>query len=118
MLVKALYGLKQSLKKWQFKLKTLLNELGFKPLNSDSTIFYNPDNSIFIMTFVDDYLFIGPNISKINVVKRKIVKEYVIKRPRPRYLFSWGPDHTGQNEKAAVTILKPLYKRSFKTFQV
>ena len=78
MLAKTLYSLKQSPKKWQFKFKTLLGELDFKPLVSDFTIFYNPDNSIFIMTFVDDYLFIGLNISEINVVKRKIAKEYTI----------------------------------------
>ena len=30
------------------------------------------------MTFVDDYLFIGLNISEINAVKRKIAKEYII----------------------------------------
>ncbi len=46
---KALYSLKQSFKEWQLKFKTLLNELNFKLLVSNSTIFYNLDNSIFIM---------------------------------------------------------------------
>jgi len=44
----------------------------------DFAVFYNLDNGIFIVTFVDDCLFIGPNINEINVVKRKIAKEYVI----------------------------------------
>ncbi len=87
MFTKALYGLKQSLKKWQFKLKTFLSELGFKPLVSDFAIFYNPDNGIFIMTFIDDYLFIGFNINKINAVKRKITKEYIIKDRDPATYF-------------------------------
>ncbi len=82
-----LYGLKQSPKEWQFKFKTFLGELGFKPLVSDSAVFYNPDNGIFIVTFVNDYLFIGPNINKINVVKRKIAKEYVIKDRGPAAYF-------------------------------
>src|SRR6266566_4777511 len=85
--IKALYNLKQSLRKWQFKLKTFLNELGFKPLISDSAVFYNPDNGIFIMTFIDDYLLIGPNISEINVVKRKIAKEYTIEDRSPAAYF-------------------------------
>jgi len=75
---KALYNLKQSLREWQLKLKTFLGELGFKLLVSDFTVFYNPNNGIFIMTFVDDYLLIGSNINEINVVKRRIAKEYTI----------------------------------------
>ncbi len=79
--------MKQNLKKWQFKLKTLLNELGFKPLVSDSAIFYNPNNGIFIVTFIDDCLLIGLNISEINVVKRKIAKEYAIENQSPATYF-------------------------------
>ena len=87
MLTKTLYGLKQSLKEWQLKLKTFLNELDFKPLVSDSAVFYNPDNGIFIMTFVDNCLSIGLNISEINAVKRKIVKEYITKDRSPAAYF-------------------------------
>ncbi len=84
---KALYGLKQSFKEWQLKFKTLLNELSFKPLVSDFTVFYNLDNSIFIVTFIDNCLFIGLNINEINVVKRKIIKKYVIKDRGPAVYF-------------------------------
>ncbi len=87
MFVKALYGLKQSLREWQLKLKTFLNELSFKPLVSDSAVFYNLDNGIFIMMFVDDCLFIGPNINEINAVKRKIAKEYIIEDRGPAVYF-------------------------------
>ncbi len=87
MFAKALYGLKQSLREWQFKFKTLLSELGFKPLVSDFAVFYNPDNGIFIVTFVDDCLFIGPNINEINAVKRKIAKKYVIEDRGPVAYF-------------------------------
>ncbi len=85
--VKVLYGLKQSFKEWQFKLKTLLNELGFKSLVSDSAVFYNLDNSIFIVTFIDNCLLIGSNINEINAIKRKIAKEYVIEDRGPATYF-------------------------------
>ncbi len=75
---KTLYGLKQSSKKWQLKLKTLFGEHGFEPLISDFTVFYNLYYGIFIVTFIDDCLFIGPRFNEINIVKRKIAKEYVI----------------------------------------
>ena len=85
--VKALYGLKQSLREWQLKFKTFLGELGFKPLVSDSAVFYNPENGIFIVMFVDDCLFIGLKFSEINVVKRKIAKEYAIEDRGPAAYF-------------------------------
>ncbi len=76
---KTLYSLKQNLKKWQLKLKILLDELDFKPLISNSAVFYNPKNGIFIVTFIDDCLLIGFKLSEINAVKKKIAKEYIIK---------------------------------------
>ena len=84
---KALYGLKQSLREWQLKLKTFLGELGFKPLVSNSAVFYNPENGIFIITFIDNYLLIGPKFNEINAIKRKIAKEYVIEDRGPTTYF-------------------------------
>lgn len=65
LLSKALYGLKQSPRLWQTNLSILLRKEGFEPLVSDSAIFYNPTARIFIVTYVDDYLLIGPDIKKI-----------------------------------------------------
>ena len=87
MLAKALYGLKQSPKEWQLKFKTLLGKLGFKPLISNSAVFYNLKSGIFIMTFVNDYLLIDPKLNEINIVKRKIAKEYVIEDRGPTAYF-------------------------------
>ncbi len=86
-LIKVLYGLKQSPKEWQLKFKTFLNKLDFKPLVSDFIIFYNLDNGIFIMTFINNYLFIGLNINEINTIKRKIVKKYTIEDRGPATYF-------------------------------
>jgi len=61
--------------------------LGFKPLVLNSAVFYNPNSGIFIMMFVDDYLFIGLNINKINVVKWKITKKYTIEDRGPTIYF-------------------------------
>ncbi len=55
-----------------------LGELNFKPLVLNFIVFYNPDNDIFIVIFIDDCLFIGFNINKINAIKKKIAKEYII----------------------------------------
>ncbi|KAK2067472.1 hypothetical protein P8C59_001210 [Phyllachora maydis] len=65
-LSKALYGLKQSPREWQDKLKILLKSLGYLPLISDPGVFYNAKTCHFIVTYVDDCLFIGPNIGYID----------------------------------------------------
>ena len=59
---KALYGLKQSPREWQQIVIKLLQGLGFKPLLSDSAVFYSEATGLFIVTYVDDCLIIGPGI--------------------------------------------------------
>ena len=52
----ALYSLKQSPRNWQAVLSTLLQSLGYSPLDSDPAIFYSPTHRSFIATYVDDCL--------------------------------------------------------------
>ncbi|KAK2073480.1 hypothetical protein P8C59_007765 [Phyllachora maydis] len=73
-LSKALYGLKQSPREWQDKLKILLKSLGYLPLISDLGVFYNAKTCHFIVTYIDDCLFIGPNIGYITDLKKRLNK--------------------------------------------
>ncbi|KAK2073304.1 hypothetical protein P8C59_007593 [Phyllachora maydis] len=75
-LSKALYGLKQSPREWQDKLKILLKSLGYLPLISDLGVFYNAKTYHFIVTYVDDCLFIGPNIGYITDLKKRLNKSH------------------------------------------
>ncbi len=81
---KILYGLKHSVKEWQLKFKTLLKELSFKLFVSNFTVLYNLDNGIFIMTFINDCLFINFKFSEINVVKRNIMWLYIARASQSR----------------------------------
>ncbi|KAK2068626.1 hypothetical protein P8C59_003258 [Phyllachora maydis] len=73
-LSKALYSLKQSPRKWQDKLKILLQSLGYLPLSSDPGVFYNAKTCYFIVTYKDNCLFIGPNIGYITDLKKRLNK--------------------------------------------
>ncbi|KAK2068169.1 hypothetical protein P8C59_002826 [Phyllachora maydis] len=73
-LSKALYSLKQSPREWQDKLKILLKSLGYLPLISDLGVFYNAKTCYFIVTYVDNCLFIGPNIGYITDLKKRLNK--------------------------------------------
>ncbi|KAK2068697.1 hypothetical protein P8C59_003325 [Phyllachora maydis] len=86
-LSKALYGLKQSPREWQDKLKILLKSLGYLPLISDPGVFYNAKTCHFIVTYVDDCLFIRPNIGYITDLKKRLNKVYAIEDLGPAAYF-------------------------------
>ncbi|KAK2070488.1 hypothetical protein P8C59_004975 [Phyllachora maydis] len=86
-LSKALYGLKQSPREWQDKLKILLKSLGYLPLILDPGVFYNAKTCHFIVTYVDNCLFIGPNIGYITDLKKRLNKVYAIEDLGPAAYF-------------------------------
>ncbi|KAK2067448.1 hypothetical protein P8C59_001188 [Phyllachora maydis] len=86
-LSKVLYGLKQSPREWQDKLKILLKSLGYLPLISDPGVFYNAKTCHFIVTYIDDCLFIGPNIGYITDLKKRLNKVYAIEDLGPAAYF-------------------------------
>ncbi|KAK2072048.1 hypothetical protein P8C59_006425 [Phyllachora maydis] len=86
-LSKALYNLKQSPREWQDKLKFLLKSLGYLPLISDLGVFYNAKTCHFIVTYIDDCLFIGPDIGYITDLKKQLNKVYAIEDLGPAAYF-------------------------------
>ncbi|KAK2069687.1 hypothetical protein P8C59_004241 [Phyllachora maydis] len=86
-LSKALYSLKQSPREWQDKLKILLKSLGYFPLISDLGVFYNAKTCQFIVTYIDNCLFIGPNIGYITDLKKRLNKVYTIEDLGPAAYF-------------------------------
>ncbi|KAK2073974.1 hypothetical protein P8C59_008211 [Phyllachora maydis] len=86
-LSKALYSLKQSPREWKDKLKILLKSLGYLPLISDPGVFYNAKTCHFIVTYVDNCLFIGPDIGYITDLKKRLNKVYTIKDLGPAAYF-------------------------------
>ncbi|KAK2067465.1 hypothetical protein P8C59_001204 [Phyllachora maydis] len=84
---KALYGLKQSPREWQDKLKILLKSLGYLPLISDPGVFYNAKTCYFIVTYIDNCLFIGPDIGYITDLKKRLNKVYAIEDLGPAAYF-------------------------------
>ena len=86
-LKKALYRLKQSPRVWQTKLQDLLKDLGYQPLTSDSAVYINPKEKLFVITFVDDYIIISPNKKNIKALKTQLGLKYAIKDRGPASYF-------------------------------
>ena len=54
---------------WQTKLQDLLKDLGYQPLISDSAVYINLKERLFVIIFVDDYIIIGPDKKNIRALK-------------------------------------------------
>jgi len=65
----------------------LLKTLGYSPLASNIATYYSIINKIIVVTYVDDYLLVGPFITKINVLKAQLAKVYDIKDLGPTRYF-------------------------------
>ena len=86
-LKKALYGLKQSPRVWQTKLQDLLKDLGYQPLTSDSAVYINPKERLFVITFIDDCIIIGPNKKNIRALKAQLGLKYATENRGPASYF-------------------------------
>ena len=60
---------------------------GFKPLLSDAAVFYNKGTHTFIVTYMDNCLIVGPDLSYINQLKTKFHKVYAIEDQKPASFF-------------------------------
>ncbi|KAK2074721.1 hypothetical protein P8C59_008905 [Phyllachora maydis] len=110
-LSKALYSLKQSPREWQDKLKILLKSLGYLPLISDPGVFYNAKTCHFIVTYIDDCLFIGPNIGYITDLKKRLNKVYAIEDLGPAaYFLDWLSRSLNRPTKSHLNAAKNLFK--------
>ncbi|KAK2069244.1 hypothetical protein P8C59_003841 [Phyllachora maydis] len=65
----------------------LSKALGYLPLISDPGVFYNAKTCHFIVTYIDNCLFIGPNIGYITDLKKRLNKVYAIEDLGPAAYF-------------------------------
>jgi hypothetical protein len=70
----AIYGLKQATLAWWKALDKSMGELGFTRLCSDSGIFVNKDQSIVVIIYTDDILFLGADKKKLLKTKELFMK--------------------------------------------
>ena len=78
LLQKALYGLKQSPRLWQLTLKAALKRLGYLPLVADQCVYRCTDTGLIIITYVDDFLLIGPQ-EGLKKLKQQLSKAFDMK---------------------------------------
>ncbi|XP_016199805.1 uncharacterized protein LOC107640820 [Arachis ipaensis] len=80
-LEKSLYGLKQASRQWNFKLKSVLIELGYNQCKSDYSMFTKSQSTGFtvILVYVDDLVLAGDDLLEIERVKQTLHDRFRIK---------------------------------------
>ncbi|KAK2070925.1 hypothetical protein P8C59_005386 [Phyllachora maydis] len=74
-------------------------------------VFYNAKTCHFIVTYVDDCLFIGPNIGYITDLKKRLNKVYTIKDLGPAaYFLGWLSRSLNRPTKLHLNAAKNLFK--------
>jgi hypothetical protein len=71
-----IYGLKQAALAWWKALNKSMGELGFTCLCSDSGLFVNKDQSIVVIIYIDDVLFLGADKKKLLKTKELFMKRW------------------------------------------
>jgi len=72
----AIYRLKQAALAWWKALDKSMGELGFTCLHLDSGLFVNKDQSIIVIVYVDDVLFLGADKKKLLKTKELFIKQW------------------------------------------
>ncbi|KAI0998113.1 hypothetical protein K3495_g10078 [Podosphaera aphanis] len=77
-LLKALSGLKQALGLWQNHLRLKLSEVGLTPLKPDTCncVYRQKSTGFLVVTYVDDFLIIGKDRSKIDELRDKLSRKF------------------------------------------
>ncbi|KAK2068854.1 hypothetical protein P8C59_003470 [Phyllachora maydis] len=74
-------------------------------------VFYNAKTCHFIVTYIDDCIFIGPNIGYITDLKKRLNKVYAIEDLGPAaYFLGWLSSSLNRPTKSYLNAAKNLFK--------
>lgn len=78
---KSIYGLKQSPRAWYAKLSSVLQSIGFKRSNADSSLFVRTGavGKLVVLIYVDDLIITGDNAEEISKLKQSLQQRFAIK---------------------------------------
>ena len=108
LLQKALYGLKQSPRLWQLTLKAALKRLGYLPLFADQCVYRCTNTGLIIITYVDDFLLIGPQGEGLKRLKQQLSEAFDMKDLGQCQYFL-GVRITWDRQRHQVTLCQDAY---------
>lgn len=109
-LLKSLYGLKQAPRQWQKRLKAILIKLGYKRLSSDNAVYISYSDRVIIITYVDDFLIMGPSRANINRFKRQL-KEVLDTKDLGPVDYFLGVRIVRDRQKRTILLVQDAYAK-------
>jgi hypothetical protein len=107
--LKSLYGLKQAARLWYLLLTEFLQEIGFKAIPWDDTIFINEKTGVIIGAHVDDMLLTGGDEDAVKQVKEQLKARFEMKDlGKADYLLGI---RIQRHEDGAISIDQSVYAR-------
>lgn len=109
-LKKGLYGMKQSGRLWYLKLGQVLEEMGFKRLKSDSSVYvWEKDGvKVVVPVFMDDLTLVSKSKAAINDVKAKLSAVFKLKDMGPiKFLLGVQIDY--DRERRTIQLSQRQY---------
>ncbi|EAQ84778.1 hypothetical protein CHGG_08792 [Chaetomium globosum CBS 148.51] len=108
---KALYGLRKSPQYWFNTVKPLLEERGFKALETDACLFRHKRYDILLVLYVDDLLIAAPSTAMIHTVRDEIIKQFELKELGPVKRFL-GFDIVRDRKQKKIFVSQESYTRA------
>lgn len=68
-----MYGLKQAPRAWHLRLDSELIKLGYTASTADASLYVNPQDQVYLPTYVDDILIIGKSLDRVLDTKSKLL---------------------------------------------
>lgn len=103
-LKKAIYEHKQSSRSWNTILNTVIQNMRFKPCESESCIYSRiMDNLIFIVVYVDDVLIACLYRTDLVSIKENISKKFkLVGNDNVRYILGMEIEREGNTDKIST----------------
>jgi hypothetical protein len=77
----ALYGLKQAPRAWYARLSSKLQQLGFTPSKSDTSLFFlaKPEVTMFVLVYVDDIIVASSTEAAVSGLLQQLRGDFALK---------------------------------------
>jgi hypothetical protein len=112
---KPLYGLKQAPRQWQAKLRSVLEEMGFKRCSSDPSLYLRVDSSgVWLLVYVDDLLLASKDTTALQQVKEELKARFPMKDLGPIHTYL-GMTVTRDREKRQISLSQAPYLKELAT---
>lgn len=101
---KSLYGLKQASRSWNERFDTVIKQLGFTQLKSDSCVYKSKSRNLILVLYVDDILIVGKHLEDVDWIKSNLGRIFRMKDLKEvRHFLGMDIDRDFENQTLKIS---------------